>query len=403
MQNQALADVKVLEFGSMVSAPYCAKLLADLGAEVIKIEEPEVGDEARRKEPFAGDTPGIERSGLFAYLNTNKLGITLNPRTFTGKGIFMELVRTADILVENNPPKVMEQLGLQYSDLEAINPQLVMTSITPFGQSGAYRDFKATELISYHVSGFGYQTTQTYKEPVLPPVKAGGYQSQFSAATNAAVATMCALHARKLIGEGQQVDISVQECMAGQLEMQFEYWTFEQQIIGGLRTPFLAPMMPLRCKDGWVYTQCLEEHHFDNLVKAMGNPEWAKSELFKDRLTRAQYIDALEVLLNDWSMQHTKEEVFHMAQAARVPLAPANNAEDLLNNPHLKAREFFVDIEHPVIGKVKYPGAPYKLSMAPWMVKRPAPLLGEHNEEIYCGRLGYTKQDLVKMSEAGII
>jgi len=377
--------------------------MADLGAEVIKVEEPGVGDEARRKEPFAGGTPGIERSGLFAYLNNNKLGITLNPKTHTGKGIFKELVRAADILVENNHPKMMEQLGLQYSDLEAINPRLVMTSITPFGQNGPYRDFKACELISYHVGGFGYITTQTYKEPVLPPVKAGGYQSQFSAGTVGAVATMGALQALNVIGLGQHVDISVQECMAGQMEMQFEYWTFQQDIVGGLRTPFLAPMMPLRCKNGWVYTQCLEEHHFDNLVKVMGNPEWAKSELFKDRLSRARYVDGLEVLLNDWSTQYTKEEVFHMAQAGHVPIAPANNAEDLLNDPHLKEREFFVDIEHLVIGKVKYPGAPYKLSKTPWAVKRPAPLLGEHNEEIYCGRLGYTKQDLVKMSEAGII
>ncbi len=403
MPDQALADLKVVEFGSFVSAPQCAKLLADLGAEVIKVEEPGVGDEARRKEPFAGDTPGIERSGLFAYLNTNKLGVTLNPKTSTGKSIFKELIKAADVLVENNSPKVMERLGLRYSDLEAVNPQLVMTSITPFGQYGSYKDFKACELNLYHVSGFGYQTTQTYKEPVLPPVKAGGCQSLFSAGTVGALATMCALRARKLIGQGQQVDISVQECMAGQLEMQFEYWTFEGQIIGGLRTPFLAPMMPLRCKDGWVYTQCLEEHHFDNLVKAMGNPEWASSELFKDRLSRARYVDALEVMLNEWSSQYTKEEVFHMGQAEHVPIAPANNAEDLLNNPHLKAREFFIDIEHPVIGTAQYPGAPYRLSKTPWRIKRPAPLLGEHNEEIYCKRLGYTKQDLVKMKETGVI
>ncbi|MCK4242122.1 MAG: CoA transferase, partial [Dehalococcoidia bacterium] len=158
MAEKALAGVKVLEFASFVSGPYCVKLLADLGAEVAKIEKPGVGDEARRRGPFPNDIPHPERSGLFLYLNTNKLGITLDVNSQTGKRIFKQLVEWADILVEDNPPKVMEELGFDYETLKTINPQLVMTSLTPFGQSGPYRDYKAYGLNISHGSGSGYLT-----------------------------------------------------------------------------------------------------------------------------------------------------------------------------------------------------------------------------------------------------
>jgi crotonobetainyl-CoA:carnitine CoA-transferase CaiB-like acyl-CoA transferase len=149
----ALARVKVLEYAQLAAGPYCTKLLADLGAEVIKIEPPRVGDEARRREPFLGDIPHLERSGFFFYLNTNKLSITLNINTTTGRRIFRELVKECDILVEDNPPRVMKDLSLDYRSLQIINPRLIMTSITPFGQYGPYRDYKAYHLNTYHGSG----------------------------------------------------------------------------------------------------------------------------------------------------------------------------------------------------------------------------------------------------------
>jgi len=403
MADKALWDLKVLEFGNLVSAPYCGKLMADMGAEVIKIEAPGIGDEARSKGPFAQDKPGLERSGLFTYLNTNKLSITLDPKTYLGKRIFKDLVKDADILLENHPPTFMEELGLTYNILEKINPRLIMTSITPFGQTGPHKDYKAYELNTYNGCGYGYVSTACITEPVMPPVKAGGRQTEFGVALSASVATMCAVHARDEIGGGQHIDISIQEIMAGQYESVIEHWTLAENEMGGVTNPIIQPITPLECKDGWIFLMCVEDDQFDRMVEIMGNPEWAENELFQDRFLRAEYADALVPLLTDWTMQYSKDEIFKMCQEARIPVGPAYSSEDVVNSEHLNERKYFIEIDHPEMGRAKYPGAPYRLSVTPWQIDRYAPSLGEHNEEIYCNRLGYCKEDLVKMRQAGVI
>ncbi len=403
MSEQALSGLTVIEFGNLVSAPYCSKLMADMGAEVIKIEKPGCGDDARHRAPFARHAPGNESSGLFAYLNTNKMSVTINPMTSKGKSLFKQLVKDADILVENNPPRLMEALGLHYQALEKINPMLIMTSITPFGQTGPYKDYKAYELNSYNSGGFGFISTGTYEAPVMPPTKAGGRQSHFAGAMAGAVGTMCAVYVREEIGMGQQVDISIQECLAGQYEAVIPKWTLNEEEAGGLSAPVIHPITPLPCNNGWVFLMCVEDREFDNLVQVMGNPGWTKLELFKDRYTRAEYIDALMIYLSEWSMQYSKEEVFQMGQAGGVPIGPDYDMEELLNSEHLAACNYFVEIDHPKIGKAIYPGAPYRLLKTPWTIKRHAPLLGEHNEEIFCKRLGYSKSTLVQFRQMGII
>lgn len=403
MPEQALSGLKVIEFGDLVAAPYCGKLMADLGAEVIKIEAPGVGDEARRRKPFAGEKEGVERSGLFAYLNTNKFGITLDPATEKGNAIFKSLIKDADILIESNSPKRMQSLGLDYASLEKINPRLIVTSITPFGQTGPHRDYKATELNLYHGGGFGMSTTAVAEEPVPTPVKAGGRQALFGAGLSAAVASLCGIFARENTGEGQQVDISAQECLAGQYESAIEQWTFDENEMGGVSVPMIMPIMPLACKDGHVFLMCVEEREYDNLVKVMGNPEWADNELFENRFTRAEYSDALVIFLAEWAEQYTKEEIFRIGQDGNVPIAPAYSPEEVVNSEHLNARAYFVDIDHPEIGRARYPGAPYRFSETQWRIVRRAPLLGEHNKEILRDHLGYSRQDLDEMAAEGII
>jgi crotonobetainyl-CoA:carnitine CoA-transferase CaiB-like acyl-CoA transferase len=403
MPEQALAGLKVIEFGNLVSAPYCGKLLADLGAEVIKVERPGLGDEARRREPYAGDEPGLERSGLFAYLNTNKLGVTLDVETVKGRDLFLELAARADVLVENNPPRRMKDLGLTYEALEKINQALIMTSITPFGQNGPHSDYKAYELNVYQGGGFGFISTTTIQEPVPTPIKAGGRQSQFAGGAAGAVASLTALFARDHLGEGQHVDISLQEVMAGQYEAVIEHWTFTQNEMGGVTIPIMMPIMPLPASDGWVFLMCVEDREFDAFVKVMGDPEWAKDELFSDRFKRAEYVDGLAVMLMEWSRQYTMEEIFQMAQAAGVPVGPAYTAEDVVRSPHLTERGYFVTIDHPVIGPAVYPGAPYTFSKTPWRIVRRAPLLGEHNLMIYHERLGYSRADIIRFAQAGVI
>lgn len=403
MSEGALSDLKVLEFGELVSAAYCTKMMADMGAEVIKIEPPGRGDEARRRAPFAQDRPGLERSGLFSYLNTNKFSVTLNINTSRGKKIFLDLVQRTDILVENQPPKRMGEWGLTYESLEKINSNLIMASITPFGQTGPYRDYKAHELNTYNACGLGFLTTATREEPVLKPVKAGGRQSEFGAGQAAAVAVMCAVFARDRMGEGQHIDLSIQELMAGQAEATIQHWVLAENEMGGVTDAVMMPILPLECTNGWVFLMCVEDDQYDRLVALMGNPEWAESELFADRFLRAEYIDALAPLLTEWSLQFTKEQVFKMCQEARIPVGPSYNAKEILENEHLIARDYFIDIDHPEIGRARYPAPCYRLSRTPWKIKRPAPFLGQHNQSIYSDRLGYSKEDLSALYQAGVI
>jgi crotonobetainyl-CoA:carnitine CoA-transferase CaiB-like acyl-CoA transferase len=210
MAETALDGLKVLEYCQMISGPYCGKLLADLGAEVIKVEEPSVGDVARTRGPFPGDVTHPEKSGLFLYLNTNKLGITLNLGTASGRELFRRLAEQADVLLEDRPPGEMAKLGLDYASLSAINPRLIVTSITPFGQTGPYRDYKSYHLNLYHASGhssFFYVAPRERRKEAL--VVAGGEVGDYDGGLSAAVATLAALFARLATGQGQHIDISL--------------------------------------------------------------------------------------------------------------------------------------------------------------------------------------------------
>jgi len=403
MTETALAGLKVLEYAQLVSGPYCTKLLADLGAEAIKIEPPAGGDEARRRGPFLKDVPHPERSGLFFYLNTNKLGITLNLNATTGRKIFKELVKETDVLVEDNPPKVMKELGLDYESLMDINPRLIMTSITPFGQTGPYRDYKAYHLNIYHGSGLAKILADVLQDEVKQPLKGAGFLGEYDSGVNAAMATMAALYSRLFTGMGQHIDISKQESLIALERVEIGMYGNEgvsmmstvtiQGMLGGLQ----------RCKDGYVVLTIPMPHQWQALIELMGNPDWAQDERLTDEFFRAQHAQELNNFIAEWLSNYTKDEIFHRAQALSCPIGAVTTPEDLLASEQLKAREFFAEVDHPEMGKVKCPTAPYRYSKTPWRVERPAPLLGEHNEEIFRKRLGYQKEDLVRMRGAGII
>lgn len=417
MNAKALSDVKVIEYGDFISGPFCTKFLADLGAEVIKIEEPGCADSARRTGPFLDDTPHPERSGLFLYLNTNKLGITLDLKSATGAMIFKQLVKTADILVENKPPSVMKKLGLDYETLSQINTGLVMTSIKPFGEDGPYAHFKGNDLICGQMSGLAYHTPMGGVEnpEESPPLTPGGRQSEFIAGNTAAVATMFAFTARQRNGgEGQFVDVSQQESIASFLRHQITFYSYDPEGMYqkwyGSREIRLRGLGYLPCKDGHIVNGCREEYHWRALLELAIGPDWEQVEeyrdLFSDGFNLFTFLDhflTIRPFILKWTMQHTKEEITALAQAKSIPITPANSAEDILNSTQFSARGFFTDINHPRAGTLRYPGAPYKLSGTPWQIETPAPLLGQHNEQILCGRLGYSKEDLVKLYQMGII
>ena len=403
MNQQVLSDIKVLEYSDFIAGPYCAKLLADLGATVIKVEKPGFGDRARSWGPFPQDLPHPEKSGLFLFLNMNKSGVTLNVESAMGTKIFKELVKWADVLIESNPVREMVRIGLNYESLCKLNPSLVMASITRFGQTGPYRNYKGNDLISSHMSAeaFGNPAEGVDDIEQYPPLKGPVHVGDFMTGLSAAVSTMSAIIARQTSGLGQHIDLSQQEALASVGRQEIAFYVVEgspptrqkgRKRRGGILYP---------CKDGYV---CLWAGPFmANLVEMIGNPDWADSELFQNPALRMQYMEEFNRLVEAWTIEHTAEEINQTAVIHRVPCSTVRNVEDLVNDEQLDFRNFFIEIDHPEAGRLKYPGAPYKLSATPWQAKRPAPLLGEHNEEVYCQILGYSRQDLVKMRQAGII
>jgi crotonobetainyl-CoA:carnitine CoA-transferase CaiB-like acyl-CoA transferase len=399
----ALSDLKIVELGELVSAPYASKLMADMGAEVIKIERPRIGDSSRRRGPFPRDEAHPEKSGLFLYLNTNKLGVTLDVATPEGFELFERLIAGADILIHNVVPPEMDRVGLTYERLARVNPRLIMTSITPWGIDGPYRNWRAEDLTVWAAGGVCVLNGGGPEHPELPPLKTFGHQSGYQGGVHGAVATMGALMARLRDGEGQHVEVSLQETIASMLEMTFEYWPYMKTVANRLGAKPIAPVETMEAKDGYIYICCIEDHQWDRLVEVMGSPEWAKEDIFADRFKRAASWDALKVFLGEYVSQQTVLGLYKAAQAKRVPLAPVSTMGDLLNSEHLKARGFFVEIAQPVAGTHKYPGAPLKYEKTPWEIRRPAPTLGQHNEEVFGGRLGLEKARLNQLINKGVI
>ncbi len=404
MIKKAFSGLKVVEWANNISGPYCAKLLADLGAEVIKIEVPGVGDEARQYGPFLNDIPNPEKSGLFLYLNTDKLGITLNVDTPTGREILKKLLVNADVFVENFPPQITEALELDYNHLSKINNKLIVTSVTPFGQTGHYKDYKAYEINNDAAGGISIGIGLPEREPLVMPMSQGAFLSGISGA----VGTLSALLARDKTGEGQHVDVSEVESWCNLVTGLIIITYIYQGVTGirqGRRTGYGSyPSGTFPCKDGYMCLLAPQQAQWERFLSLMGYPEWAKNPKYNNRRRMTEELaDECDKLIMPWLKERTKEEIFSLCRENHLPFAPIRTIDELLVDPQLKEREFFVDVPHKEAGTLKYPGAPFKMSRTPWAIEKAAPLLGEHNEEIFVNRLGYSKEQLVNLRKSGII
>ena len=403
VSEQALSDVKVLDLTWYIAGPYCTKLLADYGADVIKVERPGTGDPARSMGPFLGDEPHPERSGLFTHLNTNKRSITLNLKNAAGKKLFKQLLKDVDILVESFRPHVMPGLGLGYEVLKELNPRLVMASLSSFGQTGPYQEFKASDIVEYAMGGPMYCTGLLEREPV----KMGGTVTTTIGGNVAAPFILGALWAARVHGIAQHVDISLFQVQLGQVERRpyyFMNYAYTGTITGRGEAGgvFGVPFAIYPCKDGYVQI-ITAQHWWPRVARMLNRPEILTDPRFAEYSDRLQHREEFEnEFLLPWLLSRSKWEVTQAAQREKEPVLPVCTAEDMVMDPHFKQRGFFVDIEHPVLGKLKYPGAPVKLGEGSWVVRWPAPLLGQHNAEVY-GALGYSKQDQVRLREIGAI
>ena len=394
MTPRALEGMKIVEYCNMVSGPYCSKLLADMGADVLKVEPPLTGDDSRRRGPFPGDVPHQEKSGLFLYLNSNKKGLTLDPKKPEGKEIFRKLIEKTDVLIEDRPVGEMEELELDYANLKTVNPGLIMISITPYGRSGPYKDYKAFQLNTVHASGQGYMLPIPAEDMDRPPVKVGGNSSGFDVGLVAVVAVTAAYYWKILTGKGQFIEMSKQEALMSMQRVESVTFANDQVVLtrGGDKVRRMpGGIMP--CMDGYIVVVTPEEHQWNSLVKLIGDPQWAKEDWCRDPLSRAENAEKINERIIEWTMNHTKEEIFRRGQALSCPIAPVNTAADIYHSEQFKARNFFVEMEHPAVGKIPFPSSSFRFSKTPWKLVQAAPLLGEHNEEIY-GRLwGFPKKN----------
>lgn len=381
----------------MVAAPYCAKLFGDLGAEVLKVEAPGRGDPARCRGPFPDDVPHLERSALFLYLNTSKRGVTLDLGTGTGRAIFRDLARDVDVLIEDRAPGELEDLGLGHASLSKLNPRLITTSITPFGQTGPYRDHRSHHLNLYHASAHSSPFHLPGALGDRPPPKAGGYLGDYDAGLTAAIGTIAAVIGRAASGRGQHVDISKQEAMMCMERVDVGRFTNDptpqpRRMVGGLT----------RAKDGYFIVTPLEKHQWTSLIRAMGDPEWSKADWCQEEAGRLEHAAEAREHIEEWAAGLTRDEIYHLCQAEGTPAGPVRNVAEVRAWEQARAREFFVELEHPEAGTQAYPTAPYRFSKTAW-VGHAAPLLGEHNREVYCDGLGYSPEDLARMVATGVI
>ena len=399
MSKGALDGVRVLDLTHHIAGPWCTKLLADYGADVLKVEPPG-GDPAREMPPFFHDEVHQDKSLLFLYLNTSKRGITLNLKSTEGKRVFFELVKDTDVLVENYSPRVMPSLGLDYQTLREHNPSLVMASISNFGQTGPYRDYKATEIVAYALGGLMYIFGNYDREPL----KHALHQAQFKAGTDAASAALMALYHQRLTGEGQHVDVSVQEAIASTLRDVVDNYTYTGAV--RRRQPnHSGDLTRLRAaSDGYILPNpgIGAGLNWRSVVEFLEEPE-LDDERFADASARLANAEELGKILDRCFETKKKADVFYAAHERRFIYGMVQSPEEVLENPQYQHRGYFVEQDHPIVGSITYPGAPFIMSGTPWEASLPAPSLGEHNEEVFQNRLGYSSDDLARLRAAGVV
>lgn len=394
-----LTGIKVLDVSTMIAAPFGATLLGDLGAEVIKVEMPKKGDTLRSVGPWKGDEP-LRWPGL----SRNKKSVTLDLHHEEGKAIFKRLVSHVDVLIENFRPGTLERWGLGYETLKQENPKLIMVRVSGYGQTGPYREKAGFGTPCTAFSGHTF--IQGY--PDRPPVSPSYSLLDYITGVYVAFAAVSALYylEKNNDSEGQEVDIGLYESMFRFLE----FLVAEYDQLGKVRqrTPGLAghssPAGTYETKDGkFVVMVCSTDSTFNRLAQAMERTDMLEDPRFYTNSQRLKHDEEVQKIVSSWIKQHTQKELLEKLDAFGVPVSPIYTIEDIFNDPHYKARENIVEVEHPRLGKIKIPGVVPKFSRTPGAIRHRAPDLGEHNEEILGGMLGLSQEELAELKEKGVI
>ncbi|MGL6202136.1 MAG: CaiB/BaiF CoA transferase family protein [Lachnospiraceae bacterium] len=389
--SKTLEGIKVLELSHVISGSYCGMLLGDMGADVIKIERPETG-EFYRAEALKNEA-GV--SLVFPAYNRNKRGITLDLKAPKAKEILHKLIRDCDIFVENYRPGLLKKLGLGYEDLKKINPKLIMVSISGFGQTGPYASRPAYDMTISAIAGF-----MSVNGPEGVPMKSGPAISDFLSGIYGALGAMAALRNCEQTGEGQYVDVSMMECTMSILDAFFaqqKYSDIKPMSMGNRRANY-APVNSFKVKDGYVYIAASLQKHWDALTTLMDRRDLFENPKYTTNIDRKLCEEELEEIVQEWALKYNTDEMINLLEESGIPCAPVQTIEQVYNDPHVKARNSIMEIDYPGIGS--YPVAAFTPKFSTMEVqKKRAPLLGEHNEDVYINVLGYTKEEFEEMKE----
>ena len=393
MTTQLLSGVKVLDFTHYIAGPYCTRLMAGLGADVIKVERPSVGDPARHLPPFYRDIPGLERSGAFLWLNLGKRSITLNLKTEPGIELAAQLTTWADVVVENFAPRVLPSLNLDYTHLATANPQLVMTSITNFGQSGPYRDYRAQDIVLFGMGGSMASTTR----PEEMPYTLAGAPAQTMAGAAGFTGTLGALFGARQTGVGQHVDVSMFETMASSQTQEFVAAAYR----GSDEQPSALSLI-YPCQDGHAILVDQQPHQWQKIAHLIGRPDLLDDPRLQTMASRRAHREVLDQILGPWLLDRSKVEVYHLGQQAGIPCGYFASVADIVASPQLQARNFLIEVDHPEVGPLRYPALPFRINdhTPPYSM---APQLGQHNREIFETQLGLTSSRMEQLQRDDVI
>lgn len=380
--KKPLERLRVLDLSRVLAGPYCTMILADLGAEVIKIEPPGEGDDSRAFAPFIGN-----ESAYFMSLNRGKKSIVLNLKNEKDKAAFLELVRIADVLVENYRPGTMEKLGLGYEELREINPRLVYAAISGFGHTGPYSQRPAYDMIVQAMGGIMSITG----EPNRPPTRVGTSVGDITAALFGTIGILTALNVRNTDGTGQKVDIGMLDCQVAILENAIARYEVTGQAPKpmGSRHPSIAPFEAYPTKDYFVIIPAGNDTLWAKLCNILGITQYIDDPRFKTNRDRVANVEILYDLLGEVTKTRTTDEWMDILETGGVPVGPINTIDKVVADPQVLAREMIVEITHPVAGPMKIAGNPIKLSDTPGKVSEPAPLLGQHTDWVLRDVLGW--------------
>ena len=408
MPYQTLTNIRVIDASTGIAGPYAGKMLADYGADVIKLELPSAPDFSREVGAFPEGAPHSEKSALYLHLNAGKRGITLDPSTPEGKGMFAELAAQCDVVLESFRPRQMAEWGIGYHDLRDARGDIVMTSVTPYGQTGPHKDYEYTELTIFASGGAMHREGLPDREPL----RYGAEIAQYFSGTTAAAATMIALFGVAMHGEGEWIDISMQECMAGHPHQvgRRTPWIYGNEpderkpprlAAAGMREPYAVGSF--RCKDGYVSFLPLGSRMWPQLARMIDRGELINDPRFATPDDRTERREELEGIFQAWFNDHTRMEVFAAGQREMLPCAPIMESSEALENPHFQERGYFVDLMHPDAGSLTYTGLPFRLSDDTPTVNTAAPRLGQHNAEIYGGMLNIDSAELAQLHAKGVV